>query len=86
MYVIVHSKTGCPYCDLAKQWLTKHGFDYEEVQHNDPAERKRFYESCGEGVRTVPQIFVDGKRIGGYSELIKSGIEHKKNLDFDADF
>jgi glutaredoxin len=37
--------------------------------------------------RTVPQIFVDGVRLGGYSDLIKSDVEDRFNAGkFDADF
>jgi glutaredoxin len=53
-------------------WLKNKGYSYEEINLDDDSARQTFYESVGNGVRTVPQIFVDGERIGGYTELLKS--------------
>ena len=33
--------------------------------------RSEFYSKLGEGVKTVPQIFIDNKRIGGFQELVR---------------
>ena len=33
--------------------------------------RSEFYSKLGEGVKTVPQIFMDNKRIGGFQELVR---------------
>jgi glutaredoxin 3 len=87
MEVTVYSKTICPFCTQAKNYLTKHGIAYTEVNLDDEEARKAFYAKCGPGVRTVPQIFVDNERIGGYQELIKSDVAARQQAgDFDADF
>ena len=87
MNIVVHTRDGCPWCDMAKDWLAENNFEFKVVEHNDVTERQAFYESCGKGVRTVPQIFVDDKRIGGYSELMecKDELLISKN-GFDAEF
>ncbi len=86
MDITLHCKTICPWCDMAKDWLTEHDFAFELILHDDDAERQIFYESCGEDVRSVPQIFVNGERIGGYRELVSSGLEYTKKVSFDSDF
>jgi glutaredoxin 3 len=58
----------CGYCVRAKTLLDARGHEYEEINlDDDPAFRQRLLELTG-GC-TVPQILVDGKPIGGYTEL-----------------
>jgi glutaredoxin len=82
MNIKVYSKTNCPYCVSAKNWLKQRGYVYEEIVMDNDSERQKFYESVGNGVRTVPQIFVDGERIGGFQDLIKSHLATNLNADF----
>ncbi len=87
MEVIVYSKTVCPYCTQAKAFLKKHEIAFEERNLDNDEERVKFYENVGNGVRSVPQIFVDGERIGGYQELMKSDILVRKQAgNFNEDF
>ena len=87
MEVIVYSKTVCPYCTQAKAFLKKNDIGYQEINLDDDLERTKFYESVGAGVRSVPQIFVDGERIGGFTELMKSDILIRKQAQsFNEDF
>ena len=66
--VIVYSGPGCPYCFRAKRLLTERGIAFEEIDvARDPQQRATMMEASGR--RTVPQIFIDGKPIGGYDEL-----------------
>jgi glutaredoxin 3 len=86
MEVVVYSKTVCPYCVQAKNYLKKHDIEFEEKNLDDDDERTAFY-SLHPGVRSVPQIFVDGERIGGFQELIKGDILVRKAAgNFDEDF
>lgn len=87
MEVIIYSKTICPNCHKAKAFLSANGIVYTEVNLDDDAARAEFYEKCGSGVRSVPQIFVDGVRIGGFNELVTSDIlERSGASNFDEDF
>jgi glutaredoxin len=72
MNIVIHTKTGCPYCDKAKEFLTQKGIKYDAILHDDLSDRQAMYDSFGlEGnKRTVPQIVIDGIRIGGYNELV----------------
>lgn len=69
--VTMYSKTGCPFCQMAMKWFTNHKIDVKEILLNDDNKRQTFYESIGEGVSTVPQIYINNERIGGYMDLIK---------------
>jgi len=65
--VTVFSREGCPFCVRAKGMLRDAGIDFEELVLN-----RDFSEAtirAVSGVATVPQIFVDGQRIGGSAEL-----------------
>ena len=69
--IIIYSKTGCPFCQMAMKWFEKHKTPVTEILLNDDKKRLEFYESIGNGVSTVPQIFIGNERIGGYMDLIK---------------
>ncbi len=65
----VYTTTYCPYCVRAKNLLKNKGLAFEEIDvTDDDALRARMVEIAG-GRRTVPEIFVNGKIIGGYDEL-----------------
>lgn len=67
--VKVYSTATCPICDKAKACLSKWGIAYDEVRvDQDQAGLKEMLQ-VSNGARTVPQITVDGKWIGGFSEL-----------------
>jgi glutaredoxin 3 len=58
----------CGYCVRAKVLLESRGLEYEEISlDDDPGFRQRLLDLTGGW--TVPQILIDGKPIGGYSEL-----------------
>ncbi len=85
MEIVVHTKTICPWCDMAKNWLDEKGYNFKIVVHDETSERQIFYENCGDGVRSVPQIFLDGERIGGYTDLLNSDLNNF-NISFNKDF
>ena len=59
----------CPYCARARSLLTKKGVDYADIDvMADTAKRDEMVARSG-GRQTVPQIFIDGKHIGGSDEL-----------------
>jgi glutaredoxin-related protein len=70
MTAIVWSKDNCPYCDQAKALLTQRGIKYEERKIGDGYTREELLEAVP-NARTVPQIFLDGNLIGGFTELKK---------------
>ncbi len=58
----------CPYCVRAKRLLTERRIAFEEVDVADDATARDAMVAAS-GRRTVPQIFIDGRPIGGYDEL-----------------
>lgn len=72
MEIVIYTKSGCPYCTKAKNWFKKQGIDYSLRIINNDVKRQRFYDDCGNGVNTMPQIFVDDVRIGGWKDLLNN--------------
>lgn len=67
--VEIYTTMLCPYCVMAKRLLKKKGVDFEEVDVGLDAEQRAAMIRRANGGHTVPQIFVDGRHIGGCDEL-----------------
>lgn len=67
--VIIYSTASCPICDKAKALLTKWKIDYEEIKVDQSTEGLKEMLVKTNHARTVPQILIKGKWIGGFSEL-----------------
>jgi glutaredoxin-like protein len=65
--VAILTREGCGYCARAKQLLKELGYDYAEVSLGN-ANRSRIVGAIT-GAGTVPQVFINGQRIGGLDEL-----------------
>lgn len=65
---IVWSKNQCPYCDQAKALLKIKNIEFEERNINKDFDREDLLAAVP-NARTVPQIFIDDKLIGGFTEL-----------------
>ena len=66
--VEVYTTAMCPYCVAAKRLLDERGIPYVEIDvATDDALRSAVVQRSGR--RTVPQIFIDGRSIGGFEEL-----------------
>ena len=70
MNVVVYSKSNCVWCDRAKNLLNSVHLSFNEIDLSDDIKRNEFYKKIGEGVKTVPQIFIDDIRVGGFPELV----------------
>ncbi len=73
MNVEIYTLDYCPFCKRALAFLNDHNVDFTQIKidGNDSEMRKKLGEmyNIKEEV-TVPQIIIDGKRIGGYTDLI----------------
>lgn len=78
--ITVYSKAHCPFCDKAKALLKLKGIAFEEVRIDQNSEAREFI--MGEGHRTVPQLYKDGKLLveGGYTGLAKQPAEFFQQL------
>ena len=68
MQAVIWSKYHCPYCDQAKALLTSKGIVFEEKKIGDGYTKEELLEAVP-NARTVPQIFLDGELVGGFTEL-----------------
>ncbi len=67
--VEIYSSMFCPFCHRAKRLLASKGVAFTEIDVDaEPARRAEMIERAG-GRRTVPQIFIDGRHVGGCDDL-----------------
>ena len=67
--VELYTTSYCPFCTRAKNLLKSKGVSFEEIDVTDDDQlREKMIELSG-GRRTVPEIFINGKIVGGYDEL-----------------
>jgi glutaredoxin 3 len=69
MDIEIYSKESCSFCTKAKDLLKIKKLPYTEKNVSDPEVKEELLRRVF-GVKTVPQIFINGKHIGGYSDLV----------------
>ena len=70
--IIIYSKPNCTYCTKSKHLIKSLGFEYEEKMFvKDFKTPEQLFDAIGKQVRTMPQIVIEDKHIGGYNELIE---------------
>lgn len=70
MRVSIYTKDNCTWCVKAKELMNKIGINYIELKLDQDFTREQLRELIGEHLPlTVPQIFIDNKRIGGYEDF-----------------
>ena len=65
----IYGKPQCPFCEKAKALCESRGFKFEYKSMGTDFTREELLEQFP-NARTVPQIVVNGTKIGGYSELV----------------
>lgn len=68
MNIIIYSKSHCPNCTSSKRLLDDKGIGYMEYSA-DGMTAEAIEVVCGLGVRQMPQIFIEGQRVGGLAGL-----------------
>lgn len=77
--IIIYTTPFCGFCHSAKRLLAQKGVRFEEIDVSyDPAQRAEMVRRAG-GRRTVPQIFIGERHIGGCDDLY--GLDAKGELD-----
>lgn len=67
--VEIFTRPGCGYCSAAKSLLARKNVAYTEYDAGvDPKHRQTMYARVGAGA-TFPQIFIDGRHVGGCDDL-----------------
>jgi len=67
--VKIYSTATCPICEKAKSLLTKWNIPYDELRIDQDRDALKEMLEISNNARTVPQIAIDQKWIGGFSEL-----------------
>jgi glutaredoxin 3 len=66
--VVMYATRYCPYCMSARSLLDEKGVEFQEIRVDNDWEKRREMEVKSRR-RTVPQIFIGGRHVGGYDEL-----------------
>lgn len=67
--VVMYTTAVCPYCVAAKNFLKQRGVEWREVRVDlDPAEREAMVARAGR--TSVPQIFINGRHVGGFDDMV----------------
>lgn len=66
--VVMYATRYCPYCMRARSLLDDKGVEVQEIRVDNDWEKRREMEVKSRR-RTVPQIFIGGRHVGGYDEL-----------------
>ena len=66
----MYTRPTCFWCVRAKHLLESKGISYKDLDINNDDLRKEL-KIKAPGIKTIPQIFKDGKRIGGYEDLVE---------------
>jgi glutaredoxin len=70
MDIVIWSKDSCTYCEKAKALLKSKNISYEERNIDHSWSKEQLLEAVP-NARSVPQIFINGELIGGFTELSK---------------
>ena len=83
--VEIYSKSSCKFCKFSKQYLDSFNIKYTEILLDDDNKSKDFFDKLNENksendkIKTVPQIYINSERIGGFDNLYKY---FKPSFDF----
>ncbi len=76
--VKIYTREACGYCTAALRLLTSKGVKFEHIDATgDPETRRWLAEVTGQS--TVPQIFIDGRSVGGYTDI--RALDQRGELD-----
>ena len=76
--VKIYTREACGYCTAALRLLTQKGVAFQHIDATgDPQTRRWLVEATGQ--TTVPQIFIDGRAVGGYTDLRE--LDQRDKLD-----
>ena len=77
--VVIYTGPMCNFCSAAKHLLNKKKIKYQEIDIGYDEKKREEMLKKSNGAKTIPQIFIEEKHIGGYVEL--KALENKGELD-----
>jgi glutaredoxin 3 len=81
--VVVYGRKDCEYSVAAKELLRRHGVAFKEIEVDGDADRLSEMIRRAGGRHTTPQIFIEGRHVGGYDDL--RSLADQGGLDGSAD-
>ena len=76
--IVVYTKQNCIYCTKAKNLLDNLNLKYEVKNLEDYSSVDALLEDIGKKVKSMPQIKIDNKLIGGYNQLVEHFVQQGK--------
>ena len=70
MKFLIFTKYRCSFCDRAKNLIEQKGYEYESINIEEDNNIELLLKK-NKHARTMPQIFINDKLIGGYTDLVK---------------
>ena len=77
--VEIYTTQTCPYCIAAKRLLAKTGVNYTEIDVGGQPQLRAAMSQRAGGRTSVPQVFIDGKHVGGCDDI--HALDHAGKLD-----
>lgn len=77
--VTLYTTPFCPYCIAARQLLASKGVAFDDINVDGDRKRRGEMTERSGGQRTVPQIWIGDRHVGGYTEL--AALERRGALD-----
>ena len=77
--ITIYTGPMCNYCSAAKHLLNKKKINYKEIDIGYDEKKREDMLKKSNGAKTIPQIFIEEKHVGGYVEL--KALENKGELD-----
>ena len=77
-HVQVYTRLGCGYCTAALRFLREKGVAFEHIDATGDGKTRRWLVEVT-GQTTVPQIFIDGRSIGGFTDML--ALDRRGQLD-----
>ena len=77
--IVIYTGPLCNFCSAAKHLLNKKKINYEEIDIGYDDKKREEMLKKSNGAKTIPQIFIEEKHVGGYVEL--KALENKGELD-----
>lgn len=77
--VVMYSTAFCGYCQRARNLLERKGVAVQEIKVDEDFRERETMMKLSGGRRTVPQIFIGEKHVGGYDDL--AALERSGELD-----
>ena len=67
--IVMYSTGYCPYCDRARSLLARKGVSVQEIKIDEDSTQRDLMLQRSGGRRTVPQIFIGERHVGGFDDL-----------------